>query len=389
MEIKLDEMLQQMINWRRFLHAHPELSYEECQTSKWLQEKVQTFGDYRIQKVGRTSFIATIDGCKVGSKEVLAFRTDMDGLPIQEETALSYQSIVPGVMHACGHDFHMAMLLGLAEVLGRNTADFSNRVKLVFQSAEEVPPGGGVELVNSGYLDDVDFIYGFHIFPNHPVGHVGIASGAVTASQDIIELEINGRGSHGATPELSIDPIAIGAQLINSLNQIVSRNISPFESAVISFGQFSSGDIFNIIPDRAVLKGNVRTTKDQVRALVKQRVEEVVKGICQANHADYQLNYLQGYGPVINDLKATAMAERAVKQALGVANLFSNPQKMVSEDFSEYTARFQGCFMILGGGEACDGYRYMNHHPKFIADERAMLAGLQVYLQLIEEHSQS
>lgn len=378
---------EEMSQWRRYLHAHPELSYQEFATSKWLQSKVNSFGSFDIQLVGQTSFIATITGQKVGPKEVLAFRTDIDALPIQEETNLAFASEKPGVMHACVHDVHLAMLLGLAKWLGANQSQYSNKIKLIFQSAEEVPPGGAVELVNSGYLDDVSFVYGFHIFPNHPVGHVGIASGPITASQDIIELTIEGHGSHGATPELSIDPILVGAELINSLHHIVSRNISAFEPAVLSFGQFNSGDIFNIIPDTATLKGNVRTANPEVRQLIERRVKEVIAGVCAANNAGYQLNYSPGYGPVINDSVATDIAYQAVVKSLGEKHIFTDPQKMVSEDFSEYTKRFPGCFMILGGGEAKDGYRFMNHHPKFIIDEEAMIAGLIVYLSIIDEHS--
>lgn len=380
MEIQ-GEMLQKMKEWRRYLHAHPEVSYQEYQTSQWLQAQLRLLGDYQIQTVGETSFIATITG-QLKSKKVLAFRTDIDALPIQEETGLAFESLNNGVMHACGHDVHMAMLLGLADLLGRNPQTYST-VKLIFQSAEEVPPGGAVELVNSGYLDDVDYVYGFHIFPNHPVGQIGIVSGPLTASQDIIDLTIEGRGTHGATPELGIDPILIGADIINSLHHIVSRNISPFEPAVISFGQFNAGDMFNIIPDKARLQGNVRTASPEVRTLIKQRVEAVVAGVCQSHGANYQLAYRQGYGPVINHPQATEMAYQAASRALGENAIFTNPQKMVSEDFSEYTKRFKGCFMILGGGQG-ERYGYMNHHPKFMIDEEAMLAGLKVYGALID-----
>lgn len=387
MVLQKEKQLENMIAWRRYLHAHPELSYKEYNTSQWLQNLVSSFGEYQIKQVGKTSFVAVIDGHKSGTKEVLAFRTDMDALPIEEETGLSFASTVPGVMHACGHDAHMAMLLGLAEWLGHNQEAFSNRVVLIFQSAEEVPPGGAVEMVQSGVLDEVAFVYGFHVFPHHPVGHIGIAEGAITASQDIIELEVFGKGTHGATPECGVDPILVGSELISSLHHIVSRNISAYHSAVLSFGEFHSGDIFNIIPDKAVIKGNVRTTDPEIRTLIKARVHEVVSGICQAHNAQYALNYIKGYSPVINDSKATEMAYGSALKSVGEPAIFSNPQKMVSEDFSEYTDRYTGCFMILGGGIEEDGYRYMNHHPKFDIDEKAMASGLAMYIQLVKDHS--
>ena len=388
MDDQKEEMLQEMIKWRRYLHAHPEISYQEFETSQWLQKKVLSFGQFKLQKVGETSFIAEIKGQSEGSKDVIAFRTDLDGLPVQEETGLAFASINHGVMHACGHDVHMAMILGLAKWLGSHQKLFSNTIKLIFQSAEEVPPGGAIEIVKSGVLADVSYLYGFHIFPNHPVGHIGIASGAITASQDIIELELKGKGSHGATPELGIDPILMGAELISSLHHIVSRNISAYESAVISFGQFTAGEIFNIIPDTAVIKGNVRTTNPAIRKLIKNRIHQVVEGVCLANNGRYQLAYLPGYSPVINHPVTTEIALSAAKEVMAEDFIFTNPQKMVSEDFSEYSKVCPSCFMILGGGLEADGFKYMNHHPKFIIDEAAMSNGLAVYLNLVMKHKE-
>ncbi|MDR2277341.1 MAG: amidohydrolase [Vagococcus sp.] len=384
-----EEMLyQKMCDWRHYLHQYPELSYEEYKTSEWLQKKIREFGGFDLIKIGETSFIATIYGKKEGSKDVIAFRTDIDALPVKEETGLPYASLSDGFMHACGHDFHMSMLLGLASWLSDNQDQFSNAIKLVFQSAEEVPPGGAKEIVASGFLDDVSHIYGFHVFPGHQVGHIGIASGPITASQDIIELEIKGKGSHGATPELGVDPILVGAEIISSIHHIVSRNISAFDSAVISFGEFHAGDIFNIIPDKAVIRGNVRTTNKQVRQLIEERITQVIEGVCLANNATFKLNYTKGYGPVINDKFTTQIAYDTVKENLDEKYIFTNPQKMVSEDFSEYGKKIPSCFMILGGGLAEDGYEYMNHHPKFYLEESLMKNGVSTYINLVKKHSQ-
>lgn len=379
------EILNSMISWRRYLHENPELSYKEFRTSCWLQEQIRALGHFEIKLVGDVSFVATIKGQKNGKQNTLAFRADMDALPVNEETGLPFASRTGGVMHACGHDVHMAIVLGLAKLLSENITSFSSKVHLVFQSAEEIPPGGAREIVSSGVLDGTDAIFGFHIFPFIPVGHIGVSAGAMTASHDIIELEIYGRGGHGAIPELSKDPILIGSEIVTNAHHIVSRNVSPFDRAVVSFGQFNSGENFNIIPDTAYLKGNIRTSSLAVRAKVLDRFSRLVAGICHAYEVEYNLRLIKGYEPVINDGGITAIVHEVVKDALGSKYLISNPQKMVSEDFFAYTNRFPGCFMILGGGEECDGYAYMNHHPKFTIDEQAMFNGLTIYLELVRK----
>lgn len=384
METIMAELYPKMVEWRRYLHQFPELSYQEFETSKWLQATVRGLGEFELEPIGQTSFIATISGRKAGSKQILAFRTDIDALPIQEETGLSYASVHPGVMHACGHDFHMAMILGFASLLGSKQAEYSQTVRLIFQSAEEIPPGGAKEIVDSGKLTGVDFVYGCHVFPNHTSGSVGVATGAITASQDIFKVKVIGKGSHGAMPEQGIDPILIASQIVTSLNHITSRNVSPFERAVISLGQLHAGDSFNVIPDTAYLEGNVRTANETVRALIKKRIAMIIAGVCETYGGTYQLEYLPGYSPVINDEQATENVQLAAEHCLASDLIFNDPQKMVSEDFSEYGKVYKSCFIILGGGLSEEGYSYMNHHPKFQINEQAMINGVKMYWELLQ-----
>lgn len=382
------QMLNNMIKWRRYLHQNPELSNQEYRTSQWLQTQISDMGNFKITTIGENSFIAEISGKKCGSKEAMAFRADMDALPVKEETGLAFASLNPEVMHACGHDGHMAILLGLADFLAKNRQLFSAKIKLIFQAAEEIPPGGAQEIMDSGKINDVRKIYGFHIFPGHPAGNVGISAGSVTASQDIFKINVSGKGTHGANPEKGIDSILVASEIVSSINHIVSRSISAFENAVVSFGQIHAGSVFNIIPDAAFMEGNLRTTNLNTRETVKKKMIQVAQGVASAYGAFAEIVFEEGYDPVVNDALCAKIAYQAAKKAIGEQNIFSNAQKMVSEDFSVYTKRLKGCFMILGGGEEKLGYAYMNHHPKFDFDERALLSALKVYIQIILDQTE-
>jgi amidohydrolase len=372
-----------MIKWRRYLHQYPEVSFQEYKTSNWLIEKILSLNSFNIKQIGKTSFIAEINGSLPGNCETLAFRADIDALPVSEETGLPFSSKNDDVMHACGHDGHMAVLLGLAHFLVDNQSQYSGKIKLIFQAAEEIPPGGAYEIISSGAIQDVKKIFGIHIFPGHPVGHIGIHDGPITASQDVFRIHVKGKGTHGAEPEKGIDTILVTSEIINSVNHIISRNVSAFDSAVISIGQVHSGKVFNVIPSEAVIEGNIRTTNNEVRKVLKKRMLEVTKGIASSYGASANVEFTKGYDPVINDEKCTEIALEAAKEAVGGNNIFFRPQKMISEDFSEYTKVIKGCFLIVGGGEEQFGYTFMNHHPKFDFDERALLAALKVYIQIV------
>lgn len=382
MTIRLEDMPEkEMIEWRRHLHRHPELSFQEVETAKYIRKVLAEFSNIEVSTLTDNSVIGTLKGSKPG--KTIALRADIDALPITEESDVEFKSENDGVMHACGHDTHTAILLGAAKTLSGMQSEIAGTVKFIFQPAEEEPPGGAKFLVEAGVMDGVDMVFGLHIAPNIPAGMVGIKDGALTAAADIFELTIQGRGSHGSTPELAIDPILIGAEIISNLNHIVSRNVSPFADVVISIGEFKAGQKANIIPDTAKITGTIRTNDNEIRAFVQKRIEEIISGVCQMYGATFDLNYILGYTPVINDTKATAIVRQAASQVVGEKGQFDMPSMMGGEDFSAYTDVVPGSFFILGGGTAADGCGFMNHHPKFKVLEECFKVGAAMHTQIV------
>lgn len=322
-----------------------------------------------------------LKGAKPG--KTIALRADIDALPITEEADVEFKSENPGVMHACGHDTHTAMLLGAVDTLVKMQDDLSGTVKFIFQHAEELPPGGAVELVRAGVMDDVDMVFGLHIFPMIPTGMIGISPGAFSSASDIATLLIKGKGAHGSMPDLAVDPILIGSEIVVNLNHIISRNVSPLANSVISVGAFHSGTVANIIPDTAQLELTIRNNDPKVREFVKNRMEEVIAGVCKMYGAEYEFDYTYGYDAVINDEKAVELVKEAALKTVGEENFFLMSPMMGGEDFSAYTQIRPGAFFVLGGGSADDGYRYINHHPKFKIDEDCFSSGAAMHVQLI------
>lgn len=372
----LDE--QQIITWRRWLHQHPELGFEEYETSKYIEAALQSMENIEVVRPTATSVMGIIKG-KSGGKTV-ALRADIDALPIEEEADVDFRSENKGAMHACGHDTHAAMLLGAASVLSQMTEKFAGTVKLIFQHAEEVTPGGAQEILKTGLLDDVDYIYGSHVMAQRKAGQVQMLSGPVMAAQNSFHLTIQGKGSHGSMPEASIDPITIGANIVTNINQIVSRNVGPFENVVISFGQFSSGDVFNVIPDKAFIEGTVRTNTTEIRPFIEERIRAIIDGICKAHGATYELNYVHGYPAVNNDEFCTDMARKVAKDILPAGEYGDGIRMMGSEDFSRYLEKIPGTYVVIGSGTEEDGCGFVNHHPKFKVNEKALLNGTKMYV---------
>lgn len=384
MSVRLEDMPEkEMIEWRRHLHEHPELSFHEVETAKYIRKVLSDFPNIEVSTLTENSVIGTLRGSKPG--KTVALRADIDALPIIEESNVAFQSKNHGIMHACGHDTHTAILLGAAKILSNMQDEIVGTVKFIFQPAEEELPGGAKLLVEAGVMDDVDMVFGLHIAPNIPAGMVGIKDGALTAAADMFELNIQGRGSHGSTPELSVDPILVGVEIINNLNHIVSRNVSPFADVVISIGEFKAGQKGNIIPDKAMITGTIRTNDHEVRQFVQKRIEEIISGICHMYGATYELDYELGYSPVINDVSATNIVREAALQVVGEKGQFDMPSMMGGEDFSAYTDVVPGSFFILGGGMAADGCGYMNHHPKFKVLEDCFKVGAAMHTQIALE----
>ncbi len=373
---------QAIIEWRRQIHANPELSFQEHETADLVEEVLSDLGLKPI-RLTPTSVIADLKGEGLG--KTLALRADMDALPLEEKTGLEFASKNPGVMHACGHDAHTAMLLGTAAVLSKMTDAFSGTVRFVFQHAEEVPPGGAQELIKAGVLDGVDAIFGLHVI-REKSGTITIRPGPASTAADDFRLTIRGRGSHAALPQNGIDPILVGAEIILALNTISSRSTDPRHTVVVSSGTFHAGEATNIIPETARIGVTVRTVEPGDRDLVRRRCEEIVEGICEANGATYELEWQAGYAVVNNDLRLAQLALKAAQKALGEENAAVGPSGSASEDFSAYSNIVSGCLIALGSGTVEDGLPYENHHPKFDIVESCLTAGTRTEVQVVLDY---
>lgn len=381
-ESRLAELYPEMVEWRRHLHRYPELSYKEALTSEFIAGKLEQFGFAVRRNVGGHGLIGEVVGSRPGP--TVALRADMDALPIQDEKTCDYSSVHPGVMHACGHDGHMAVLLGVAKLFSENREGLAGTVRLLFQPAEEVSPGGAVPMIADGALDGVDAIYGVHLWTPFPAGRVYSKSGPLMAAADEFSLEIKGKGGHGGLPHDTVDSLMVGAHAAVNLQTIVSRNMNPVDPTVISIGTFHAGTGFNVIAERARLTGTVRTFDPSVREHIRSRIEKVVKDTCSMFGAEPLMDYKMGYPPVINDSKETERFFRVAVSLFGEDNVKEPSLIMAGEDFSYYLQRVPGCFIFVGAGNPADGIDSPHHHPLFDIDETSLLhsARLLVHLAL-------
>lgn len=382
-EKNVGEVEKKVIEWRRHIHQHPELSFQEKNTVAYVDSLLKSFGNIQISHPTPTSVLGILKGTRPG--KTVAFRADMDALPVQEETGLPFASVVPGVSHACGHDAHTALLLGTAEVLSKMKNEIQGTVYFIFQPGEEKAPGGAQGIIKSGALKGVDAIFGIHVVPNFPAGHIGILPvGAASTASDGFFLTIHGKGTHGSMPQLGIDPIVIGADIVMSLQTIISRNVTPGEMAVISVGKFQAGNAPNVIPPTAELAATVRTVTDTTRQLVADCIKNRIEYITKAYGATYDLNYVFSYPAVQNDAALCALTKKAAVQAIGANNVADVPRMPASEDFSYYQEVAPTCFMVLGVGNGV-----ANHNPAFNLDESALKNGVRTEVQIILDYLNS
>jgi amidohydrolase len=372
-----DDLEARAIAWRRHLHAHPELSFEEHETSAFVEETLRSFGGLEIERPAGTAVVARLHGARPG--KLIVLRADIDALPILEENVLPYVSTRAGVMHACGHDGHTAMLLGAAQLLLEHRDDLAGEVRFVFQHAEEVPPGGACEIIAAGVLDGADLVAGVHLLSGLETGHVSAVPGAVMAAADLFTLEIGGRGGHGANPHETVDPVVVAAQVITNLQQIVARETNPLDSVVVSVTTLSAGTARNVIPGSACIGGTVRTLSAARRMEVRDAMERVIAGVTSAHRADYRFDYEVGYDPVVNDRDAAAAVQRAIVAELGEEALVEVPPVMGGEDFSAYGAVAPAAFFWVGTGNDELGTSFPHHHPRFDIDEAALRDGIAVF----------
>ncbi|MEY2978868.1 MAG: M20 metallopeptidase family protein [Prochlorotrichaceae cyanobacterium] len=375
---------EQLVRWRRQFHQYPELGFQEHQTAAFIHDRLQEWGIDHEVGVAETGVVATIPGQHPG--KVLAIRADMDGLPVQELNEAPYRSQIPGQMHACGHDGHVAIALGTAYYLSQNP-DFRGTVKLIFQPAEE-GPGGAKPMIEAGVLQNptVDAIVGLHLWNNLPLGTVGVRSGPLMAAVESFEVTLQGRGGHGAMPHQTVDAIVVGAQVVNALQAIVSRNVDPVQSAVVTVGAFNAGQKTNIIADQAHLKGTVRYFNPQYEGFFAKRIEGTIAGICQAHGASYQLNYQPLYPPLINDDRMTHFIRSVAESVLETpAGIVPDCQTMGGEDMSFFLQAVPGCYFFLGTANLSLGLSHPHHHPRFDFDETALAWGVELFVRCVEQ----
>ena len=365
---------------RRHFHRYPELSFKEFNTAETISQHLNNLGISHKKGVGKTGIVGEIN---FGPGPTIALRADMDALPIQEENNLDYKSLNDGVMHACGHDGHMAILLGAANALSKNSKLKKGTVRFIFQPAEE-GLGGAKYMIEDGCLDNVDEIYGLHLWNYQLYGEVGIKDGSVMASADLFDIEVSGKGGHGATPQGTIDAIVVASNLVTMLQTIVSRNTNPLESTVLSIGKIKGGHNFNIISDKVHMSGTTRAYTEENRTMIKQRMKEVIEGVSKSFGADIKLNYKDGYPPTVNH---SSQVEKVLEAASSVvASGAKNPYlSMGGEDFSYYLQNKPGCFFFVGSAPNENEILSTPHHcSHFNIDERALLIGASVYVNLIE-----
>lgn len=375
---------EQLIKWRRQFHAHPELSFKEFETSKQITEILQSFDHIEVTHPTPTSILGTIKGAYPGKKILL--RADIDALPVKEETDLAFASKNDGIMHACGHDTHTAILLTTTKVLTQLQSKLHGTVQVIFQHAEEQVPGGAREIVASGQLHDLDAVIGLHIMTGLKTGSVNIVTdGPVTTGADAFELTIQGRGSHGSMPQKGVDPITVGTEIINQLHTITSRFTPPKDLNVVTVGKFHSGAAVNVLPDTATMGGSVRTIDEDTRQAIANRIKKIVKNTCDTYGASYQLDYQFAYAAVKNDPQIATIVKRSALKVLPEEMVPAGTMMSASEDFSAYGKLAPLCFIQLGGGTAEEGYLYSNHSPKFIINEDALLNGVKTEVASVLE----
>jgi hippurate hydrolase len=370
--------------WRRDLHAHPELRYDVHRTAGSVADKLKSFGcDEVVPGIGRTGVVGVIRGRKSGTKagnRVIGLRADMDALPIEEETGLPYKSTVPGKMHACGHDGHTAMLLGAAKYLAE-TRNFAGTAVVIFQPAEE-GGAGALAMLKDGLIKrfGIDEVYGMHNYPGLPVGQFAIRPGPMMAAADHLAIEIEGKGGHAARPHLAIDTILVGAQMINQLQSIVARNIDPLQSAVVSICMFQAGQTDNVIPQHAILRGTARSLTAEVREVLQKRIDEVVEGTAKMYGASAKITYTNGYPVVVNHERQTAFAADVAREIAGKDKVDVDvPPVMGAEDFAFMLNERPGAFIFVGNGDTAG-----LHHPAYDFNDETIPVGTSYWVRLAE-----
>ena len=378
---RLADTADELTAWRRQLHQTPELQYDLPITAAFVAEQLKAFGcDEVVTGIGRTGVVGVIRGREAGAGRTIALRADMDALPVEERTGAPYASLVPGKMHACGHDGHTTMLLGAARHLAETRA-FAGTAVMVFQPAEE-GGGGGRAMVEDGLMDrfGINEVYGMHNLPGLPVGRFAMRDGAIMASADHVEIEVDGRGAHAARPHDGIDVVLTGASIVTALQQVVARNVDPLASGVVSIAMFHAGDADNVLPQSAKLVGTLRSLSPEVRQQLRDRVKQVAEGVGMAFGATVNVRFIEGYPVTVNHRAQTALAREVAEEVAGAAQVDADaPPLMAAEDFAYMLEARPGAYIFVGNGPSAG-----LHHPAYDFDDTALPWGASYWVRLVE-----
>lgn len=369
------DIIERMIAVRRHLHRHPELSNAEEKTQAYLKQALEKEGITGVKEVAGYGLAVDIVGIGAPSNRKVAIRADIDALPITEESGVAFASTNPGVMHACGHDAHSAMVFATAAHLHRTRASFGGTVRLIFQPAEEAEPLGGRRVVEEGLLDDVDGAIGIHVDPYTPSGKIAVGTGPYTLASDIFDVTVTGVSAHAAKPSEGVDAIAAACAMVGEVQKIVARETDPFDPLVISITGIEGGGAYNIIADKVHLKGTIRSGSEATRLRAQKRLSEILKGVAQSHQAQVELKIIRGEPPVVNDAELTQIISESAAKNFGEANVLNAPGWTAADDFGFYSEKRPSVYFRLGIRSEDEGSVYPLHHPKFRVDEAALPVG--------------
>ncbi len=356
----------QIIDWRRDFHRHPEIAFEEERTSSVIRKFLDTLG-IPVSTCAKTGLRAILEGMPGG--KTVALRADIDALPLKEEGDKEYISENPEAAHACGHDGHMAILMGVAQLLSQRRDRFKGNIVFLFQPSEERPPGGAKKMIEEGALEGVDAVFGLHLWQPLPTGSVGLVKGAMLAQADNFWITVKGQGGHGSMPHTAVDPILVASHLVVNTQSIVSRSVDPLKPAVVSFGTVKGGTINNIIPSEVSLSGTVRTFDSSIQSLAEKRLKDIAEETCKTFGAAADFAYEKGYPPLVNDEAMVDFVRDVTGRILGQDRIQTIDPVMGGEDFAYFLQKIPGAFLFFGMG---DGMEFPHHHPAFDLDEKAL-----------------
>ncbi|MBL1407557.1 M20 metallopeptidase family protein [Sphingobacterium faecale] len=381
----VEELFSQAVYDRRYLHQHPELSFHEFETSAYIRQRLDTLG-IAYRTVAKTGVVAVLEGEKGGGDDVVVIRADIDALPIEEKNAIDYRSEHHGVMHACGHDFHTANLLGIAGILQAVRSTYSGKILLLFQPAEEKIPGGAIQVLESGVLESfggcIKAVLGLHVSPRLELGKIGVCEGRFMASSDEFYLSVKGSGGHAAEPHRAVDPIMIAVQLLSTLQQIVSRKADPSTPSVLTFGRFEGRGAANVIPDEVVLEGTFRTVDEKWRAEAVQQIEEVIRTLPRSLGASVQLEVRRGYPTLYNDPSLATHSKIVWGNLFGQERVTDVGIWMAAEDFAYYSHTYPSLFVLVGTDNGRSETKYGLHNAQFNLDEEALKTSMPALVHL-------